>query len=101
MNPRQVFIATVAIAALSSAGLVAAREAAGVAGAAPGPVPRFVPNWRKRARTAASGRSITYGQPAASALRDEVQTDLAQAKKDGASRSVDHVWPTGVLHQVA
>jgi hypothetical protein len=98
MNPRQVFIATVAIAALSSAGLVAAQEATQVA---------WPDSTRTRAEISAElaqarkdgsikVRSITYGQPAASAeSRDEVQAELAQAKKDGSIkvRSITYGQP--------
>src|SRR4029453_11229737 len=98
MNPKQVFIATVALASLSFAGVVSAQDATQVA-------------WPDSTRTRADiraelaqarkdgsikVRSITYGQPAASAeSRDEVRAELAQAKKDGSIkvRSITYGQP--------
>ena len=86
MTSSQIFIATVAVASLSFAGLVSAQEAT-------------QPAWPDStlSRTAVMAdlaqakrdgsikvRSITYGQPAASTMsREDVRMALAQAQRDG------------------
>src|SRR4051812_36589824 len=86
MNPKQILIATIAVASLTSAGLVSAQEATQAA-------------WPESTRTRAEvqadlvqarrdgsikAASVTYGQPARSTLsREAVRDELAQAQRDG------------------